>query len=113
MIVTRIGYLFIVVIVAAAGIAIFVVLQREESSPPTLTLEQVIGYSRYGVIDSITANGRSLKVHFRKDFDTTSQLGSDSHDYEATLKEGDSLLGILETNGVKINSADGVRVTVH
>ena len=113
MLVTRFGYLLIVGVVAAAGIAIFVVLQRTEADPPPISVEQVIGYSRYGVIDSISATGRTVKVHFRNDFDTKSQLGHSSHDYQATLQAGDNLLAILETNGVKINGADGVRVTVH
>ena len=113
MFVTRLGYLLIVGIVAGAAVAIFVVLQRSADDPPSISVEQVIGFSRYGVIDSISASGRTLKVHFRNDFDTKSQLGNSSHDYEATLREGDNLLTMLETSGVKINSADGVRVTVH
>ena len=113
MFVTRLGYLLIVGIVAAAGVAIFVVLQRSGDDTPSISVEQVIGYSRFGVVDSISATGRTLNVHFRNDFDTKSQLGSSSHDYEATLRDGDNLLTILETSGVKINSADGVRVTVH
>ncbi len=113
MFITRLGYLLIVGVIAAAAIAIFVVLQRTEADTPSITVEQVIGYSRYGVIDSINSTGKTVKVHFRSDFDTKSQLGSSSHDYEATLRDGDNLLTMLETSGIKINGADGVRVTVH
>jgi len=113
MLVARLGYLLILGIVIAAGIAIFVVLQRSEADPPTLTLDQVIGYSKYGVIDSMSANGDTVKVHFRSDFDTKGQLGNSSHDYQTKLRQGDSLVGLLETAGVRVNGIDGVRVTVH
>ena len=113
MIVARLGYLLILGIVVAAGVAIFVVLQRSEADPPTLALDQVIGYSKYGVIDSMSANGDTVKVHFRNDFDTKGQLGNGSHDYQTTLRQGDSLVGLLETAGVRVNGIDGVRVTIH
>ena len=113
MLVARLGYLLILGIVIAAGIAIFVVLQRSEADPPTLTLDQVIGYSKYGVIDSMSANGDTVKLHFRNDFDTKGQLGNSSHDYQTKLRQGDSLVGVLETAGVRVNGIDGVRVTVH
>jgi len=113
MIVARLGYLLILGIVIAAGVAIFVVLQRSEADPPSLPLDQVINYSKYGVIDSMSANGDNVKVHFRSDFDTKGQLGNSSHDYQTKLRSGDSLVGLLQTAGVRVNGIDGVRVTLH
>ena len=42
----------------------------------------------------MSANGDTVKVHFRNDFDTKGQLGNSSHDYQTKLRQGDSLHSI-------------------
>jgi len=115
MIFTRLGYSLILVIVLAAAAAVaFVAFQvRDGGSSHELDPQQVINYSKFGVIDSIEQDGRTLTVTFNKEFDTKPAFGTSSHEFTSTLPEGASIVSMLTAAGVPINGTDGLRVTTH
>jgi hypothetical protein len=113
MVITRVAHGLIVAVVAVAAVAIAIVLRPDSAShPPGLEFQQVINYSRYGVIDSINAKGNVLTVHFRDDFDTKAQFGTDVHTYEATLPSGQDLVVALTEAGVPAPDAGGPAVSI-
>ncbi len=112
MIFTRLGYLIIlVIIVVAAGAIAYVVWpggggsggasNGGAASRPVIAFDDVINYSKFGVIDQISVKGSVLTAHFRDDFDTKSRTGSDSHDYTSALPSGQDLAAVLQTAGVQ------------
>jgi hypothetical protein len=112
MLVTRIGYVLIIGVIVAAAVAIVAVLRPERASEPAaLEFQQVMNYSRYGVIERIETKGQTLTVHFRKDFDTKAQFGSDAHDFGSKLPDGVDLVASLTAAGVTVNGASGLQVT--
>ena len=113
MIFTRLGYVLIVTVIAIAAVAIFIVLRPESASgPPTISVEEVVNYSRYGVVESIEVKGQTMKVRFKDGYDTEEQFGTDSREFEASLAPDQSILVLLETAGIPVNTAEGVRVTI-
>jgi hypothetical protein len=114
---TRLGYSLILMIVAAAAVAVavvaFVAWPGGGSSGHTLDAQQVVNYSRFHVIDSIDQNGRTLTVHFNKDFDTKKAFGTGAHEFTSTLPQGEDIVAMLTAVGVPINGADGIQVTTH
>jgi hypothetical protein len=114
MLVTRFAHALIIAVLALAAVAVAVVLRPERAShPPAIEFQQVVNYSKYGVIDRIDAKGQVLTVHFRDEFDTQAQLGTDAHTFESSLPPGADLLAALSEAGVPASSAGGPRVTVH
>lgn len=108
----RAGYVLILAIVASALVAIAIVVRPENAEHPQfMEVTQVINYSRFGQIESIEQHGRTLSVRFQGDFDTKGTFGSGSHVFESTLPEGQTIAGLLEQAGVKVNGDGGVRVT--
>ncbi|MHB8683418.1 MAG: hypothetical protein ACYC9X_03710 [Dehalococcoidia bacterium] len=111
MIFTRLGYsLIILVILVAAGAISFVLRPSTESH--VLDAQAVVNYSRYRVVESISENGRTITVRFKKDFDTNSAFGTSSHVFTSTLPQGASIVTMLQAAGVPVNGTDGIRVTV-
>lgn len=114
MLITRVAHVLIVGVIATAAVAIVLVLRPETAShPPALEFQQVVNYSKYGVVDSIDAKGQVLTVHFRDGFDTKAQLGTDAHTFETSLPSGDNVAAVLAAAGVPSDSAGGPKVTVH
>lgn len=111
MIVARLSYVLIITIVAVAAVAVFMVLRPDEASHnPAIELQQIIDYSRFGVVESITEGGQTLTVRFNDDFDTEEAFDTDSHVFEATIPPGDDIRTILENNGVIVGEG-GVTVS--
>ncbi len=111
MIVARLSYLLIITIVAVAAVAVFMVLRPDEASHnPDIELQQIINYSRFGVIESITESGQTLTVRFNDDFDTEQAFDTDSHVFEATVPAGQNIRTLLQSNGIIVGEG-GVRVT--
>ncbi len=112
MVFTRLGYLVIVAIIAAAATAIYMVLQPGSAeNNPSIEVQQVVNYAKFGQVERIDVSGRTVTVRFKDDLDTESAFGVDARVFDATLAEGDSILTILESNGVAVGGANGVRVT--
>jgi hypothetical protein len=111
MIFTRLGYFTILLIIAAAAVAIFLVLRPETATNyPEIQAEQVINYSRFGVIEEIEVDGTLLTVRFREDFDTQEQFGTSSHVFHGTLPEGQDIGQMLTAAGIVVGEG-GVQVT--
>lgn len=111
MILARLSYLLIITIIAVAGVAVFMVLRPDDASHnPALELQQVIDYSKFGVIENITESGQTLTVTFRDDFDTEEAFETDSRVFEATLPSGQNIRTLLQNNGVIVGEG-GVEVT--
>jgi hypothetical protein len=110
MIVSRLAYFLIAGIIATAGVLIWQVLNPGEAeNNPNIALDDVINYSRFGVVETIEVRERSLIVTFAEDFDTESAFSSDSRTYEAALPPGRSITSMLQEAGVTIGDG-GVRV---
>jgi hypothetical protein len=112
MIFTRLGYVVIVAIIVAAAAAIYWVLRPESGDGrPRLEVQQVVNYAKFGQVERIEVDGRTLTVHFIDELDTESAFGEDARIFEATLPEDASIYTILEVNGVAVGGAAGVTVT--
>jgi len=113
MLVTRIGYVLIIAVMATAVAAIAIVLRpKEASQPPMLEFQQVVDYSKYGVIDRIDVRGRTLTVHFRDDFDTKEQFQTSVRTFESAVPEGRDIVTELTASGVAVDGSRGLQVTV-
>lgn len=113
MLITRVAHVLIVGVVATAAVAVVMVLRPETAShPPTIEFQQVVNYSKYGVVDRIEAKGQVLTVHFRDNFDTQAPFGTDVHTFETSLPAGDDVAAVLAAAGVPDASAGGPKVTV-
>jgi len=111
---TRLAHVLVVGVVAVTAVTIAVVLRADRASqPPALEFQQVVDDSKYGVIDRIEAKGQVLTVHFRNEFDTQAQPGTDAHTFEASLPPGEDLLTALAAVGVPASSAGGPQVTIN
>lgn len=114
MVFTRLGYMLILAIMGIAVVAIAAVLwgggsggsDAPAATAPLMAFEDVINYSKFGVIDEIKVHGETLTVRFRADFDTKSRTGSDSRTYTSSLPSGQTIDGALAAAGVQ-----GVKVT--
>lgn len=112
MIFTRFGYLVIVAIIAAAGAAIYWVVRPDAADGrPQIEVQQVVDYAKFGQVERIEVDGRTLTVHFIDTLDTESAFGDDARVFEATLPDGASIYTILEANGVAVGGTAGVTVT--
>lgn len=110
MIVSRIAYLLMTMVIAAAIVAIVIILRpNDASSPPTMDFQTVLNYSQFGVIDKIEQKDQTLTVHFKKDFDTQKHFNTDTHTFEATVPESRDLLAELQAVGVPVGE-EGVQV---
>ncbi len=113
MLVTRIAHALIIGVVASAAVAIVMVLRPDSAShPPALEFQQVINYSRYGVIDTINIKGGEVTVHFRDDFDTKAQFGVDAHTFIASGPADEDAVTALMAAGVPDASVGGPAITV-
>ena len=111
MIVARLSYLLIITIIAVAAVAVFMVARPDDASHnPAIEVQEIINYSRFGVVESITESGQTLTVRFKDDFDTEDAFGTDSHVFEATLPAGQNIRTILQDNGIIVGEG-GVRVS--
>jgi hypothetical protein len=111
MILARLSYLLIITIIAAAGVAVFMVLRPDDASHnPAIEIQEIINFSRFGVIESITESGQTVTVRFDEDFDTEGAFDTDSHVFEATVPRGQNIRTILQNNGVIVGEG-GVPVT--
>jgi hypothetical protein len=112
MLVTRIGYVLIIAVMATAIAAIAIVLRPDEAThPPMIEFQQVVNYSRYGVIDRIDAHGKTLTVHFRDDFDTAEPFQTSVHTFESAVPEGKDIVTELTAAGVPVDGSGGLQVT--
>ena len=112
MLVARIGYVLIVLVIALAAAAIAMVLRPESAAhPPMLEFQEVVNFSRFGVIDRIDAQGSTLTVHFKDDFDTAEPFRTDVHTYEAPVPDGQDIVSALTSAGVPFNTAGSMQVT--
>ena len=110
--VTRIGQLAIVSILIIAAVAIFMVLRPDSSSAPqTITLQEVINFSSFGVVESIEVRGDIAIVTFSRDYDTSQPpLSADTHVFEMPVEEGVDIAANLRAAGIQVGE-DGVSVT--
>ena len=108
---TRLGYSLIVLIILLAAGAIYFVL-RPSAESHVLDPQVVINYSKYRVVESISENGQTITVRFKKDFDTKAAFGTSSHVFTSTLPQGANIVTMLNQAGVPVNGTDGIRVTV-
>lgn len=108
MIFTRLGYVIIIAIIVAAAAAVVYVL-RPAGDPPEVTVQQVINYSQFGLVDEIEVDGRTLTVRFDERLDTREHFGDASHEFEAKLNGGDDIEELLRVAGVRIGPG-GVEV---
>jgi hypothetical protein len=126
---TRLGYFIIIAILAVAGAAIAFVLWPSGSSDtpavdgptaavtispaaaqPTIPFSRVIDFARLGAVLSLDAQGQDVTVTFREDFDT-SGFNTTSHIFHSSLEPGQDIATVLEDAGIRVNGADGVKVT--
>jgi hypothetical protein len=113
MLITRIAHALIVGIVAIAAVAIVMVLRPDTATHPSeLEFQQVINYSRYGVIDTIEVRGREVTAHFRDDFDTKEALGVDAHTFVANGPADEDVVAALKAGGVPDATAGGPTISV-
>lgn len=111
MLVTRIGYILIIGVIATAIAAIAIVIRPDSAShPASLQFDQVINYSRFGVVERIETKGSTLTVRFRKEFDTKTQFGSDTHTFDSAVPAGSDLMTSLTQAGVVVNGDAGLQV---
>jgi len=109
--VTRIGYVLIIGVMATAAAAIALVLRPSTAShPAAIQYQQVIDYTRYGVVERIETKGQTLTVHFSKDFDTQAQLGTGDHVFDAMIPQGEDIVATLAKAGIAVNSPGGLQV---
>ena len=126
---TRLGYVVIVAIMAAAGAAIAYVVWPSGSSDepvvtrpaatpaagsadtrPSIPFERVIDFTRLGAVLTIEARGQDVTVTFREDFDT-SGFNTASRVFSSSLQPGQDVIQVLEDAGVAVNGPGGVTVT--
>ncbi len=127
---TRLGYFVIIAILAVAGAAIAFVLWPSGSSDkpavdtrpaagvtvspaaaqPTIPFSRVIDFARLGAVLSLDAQGQDVTVTFREDFDT-SGFNTTSHVFRSSLEPGQDIATVLQDAGIRVNGADGVKVT--
>lgn len=118
---TRLGYILIVAIIAAAAIAIGLVARdygsggtsNNAAAAPQIEFQRVLDYLKYGAITSIDANGKDLTVHFREDVDTSGLNAASPHTFRSTVPAGQDVVQTIEATGIKVNTPDGLPVTVH
>jgi hypothetical protein len=109
--VTRIGYVLIIGVIATAAAAITLVLRPGTAShPAAIQYQQVIDYTRYGVVERIETKGQTLTVHFSKDFDTQAQLGTSDHVFDAMMPPGEDVVATLAKAGITVNGPTGLQV---
>jgi len=109
--VTRIGYVLIIGVIAAAAAATTLVLRPGTAlHPAAIQYQQVIDYSRYGVVERIETKGQTLTVYFIKDFDTQAQLGTSDHVFDAMVPQGEDVIADLAKAGVTVNGPAGLQV---
>jgi hypothetical protein len=110
--VTRIAQLLIIVIIAAAAVAVFIVVRPESAHQnPSITLEEVINFAKFGVVDSIEVRDNVAIVTFSEDYDpSTGPLATDSRVFEMAVPAGENVAARLMEAGVPVG-ADGVSVT--
>jgi hypothetical protein len=70
----------------------------------------VIDFARLGAVQSLDAQGQDVTVTFREDFDT-SGFNTTSHIFHSSLEPGQDIATVLEDAGIRVNGADGVKVT--
>jgi hypothetical protein len=110
MFIARAGYIAIIGIIAIAAVATAIVLQPDDASHnPTIEVQQVVNYARFGLVESIDVRDTTMTVRFVEGFDAEEAFGADSRVFEATLGEGEDIVAMLEAAGVPIGD-DGVRV---
>jgi len=111
MLVTRVGYLLIIGVVATAAAAVMIVLRPSTASqPPALEFQQVVNYSRYGVVERIDVKGQTLTVRFKDGFDTQAQLGIADRVFAASVPAGSDITTALPEAGVPFNRPGGLQV---
>ncbi len=111
MLFTRIGYVLIIGVIAIAAAAVAFVLRPDSAThPAAIDYQQVINYSRYGVVERIETKGQTLTVYFRQDFNTKAQFGTGTHAFDSKLPTGANLVGDLTAAGIAVNSAGGLQV---
>lgn len=108
MIFTRLGYGIIMAIIAVGAAAVVYVL-RPADGRPEVTVQQVIDYSQFGLVDEIEVDGRTLTVRFDESLDTQEHFGDRSHEFEAELTGGDNIEDLLRGAGVLVGPG-GVEV---
>lgn len=110
--ITRIGQLLIVAILIIAAVGILIVLRPESgSAPQTMTLEEVINFSSFGVVESIEVRGDIAIVTFSQDYDTSQPpLSAPSRVFEMPVEGGVDIAARLRDAGVPVG-ADGVSVS--
>ena len=114
MLVARIGYALIVLVIATAVVAIAMVLRPDNSShPPMLEFQEVVNYSRFGVIDRIDVRGHTLMVHFQDSFDTVDRFGTGTHTFDAPVPSGQDIVSALQAAGIEVNKTGGLQVYNH
>jgi hypothetical protein len=107
-ILTRLGYLLIVAVIAIAAAAVCVVLDTDEATTnPPITVEQLLRNA--ASIESVRQSGRTVTVTFKDDFDGQTALGVDSQTFEATFDEGVAVEDVLRLANVPVGDG-GVRV---
>ncbi len=113
MIFTRLGYSLIIVVMLAAAGAIYFVVRPPGSETQALRLEDVMNYSKFGVIQSIDQDGKALTVRFKKEFDTRAAFGTDAHVFKSEIPDaGTNIIMLLEQAGVRVNAEGAVQVKV-
>ena len=110
--VTRLAQVFIIIIIAIAAAAIFLVVRPDSAHQnPSITLEEVINFAKFGVVESVEVRGSVAIVTFSEDYDTSNEpLASDSHVFEMAVPAGENIAARLLEAGVPVG-ADGVSVT--
>ena len=110
--VTRVAQVLIIVIVAIAAAGVFLVVRPDSAHQnPSITLEEVINFAKFGVVESVEVRGNVAIVTFSDDYDPSSgPLEADSHVFEMTVPEGENVAARLQEAGIPVG-ADGVSVT--
>jgi hypothetical protein len=109
---TRIAHGLIVVIIAIAAVAIFLVVRPDSAHQnPSITLDEVINYAKFGVVESVEVKDNVAIVTFSDDYDpSTGPLATESRVFEMTVPDGENVAARLLEAGVPVG-ADGVSVT--
>jgi hypothetical protein len=111
LLVTRAGYVMMAAVIVAAAVSILLVL-RPAGGSHELDPQMVVNYAKFGVIDKIDGNGRTVTVHFRDGFDTEQALGTGSHTFTSEMPDSSSIISMLQQAGVPINTDGGVQLSV-
>jgi len=83
------------------------------SHPPMLEFQEVVNYSRFGVIDRIDVRGQTLTVHFQDSFDTVDRFGTGTHTFDAPVPSGQDIVSALQAAGIEVNKTGGLQVYNH